>query len=531
MAAFVLASLLPAPAARAAAGPHVPSPPGQLYVVTINAGQNKVIGTQRFQMLLNLTEALLNRPTAFDGGTANAGSAPDVIILQEISPSNLDILEKLLQQRSDFRYDIAGSIDSRPKFLINADRIAVEGEPTLWDDPCYSTVSTQSHEPPASLPERVYQWTKLVEKETGTPFAVAGVHFSKKYGETGQERCFERNVEALRTQLEPAAALPTIIGGDFNRRPTEPQPQCDRDERGAPMEWWSMMTTPATGVAYADTAQAWNRSRGVTMHDQWTHVHRLHHVSCGAEYMQHRIDYLFAANVTTASAAADHPGWAGEAPGTRSETNPYYSDHRFVAGRYQIAGPQRADKPTATQFAGGRIALAWTNPEVPPVQWVLYRSIGGAPYSVLANLPGATAAYDDYATEHGRNYRYALAAVDAAGAQGLESRPAWMRADARGPQLKGSTPRSGATGVDRSANIFARFDEHIDPVSVGPWTIDLFRDGNSVCGRVEQVKPGIVMLDPCKALAKKKEYRVVVRPVDDALGNRGTKYSWRFVTR
>lgn len=532
LAGFVLASLLPAPLARAAAGPHLPSPPGQLHVVTVNAAQNKVIGTHRFRMLLNLTEALLNRPAAFNGGAANAGSAPDVIILQEISASNLDILEKLLQQRSDFRYDIAGSIDSRPKFLINADRIAVEGEPTLWDDPCYAdTMSAQSHEPPASLPERVYQSVRLVENDTGTPFAVAGVHFSKKYAETGQERCFERNVEELRTQLEPVAALPTIIGGDFNRRPTEPQPQCDRDERGTPMEWWSMMTAPATGVAYADTAQAWNRSRGVTMHDQWTHVHRLHHISCGAQYMQHRLDYLFAANVTIASAAADHPGWAGEEPGSRSTTNPYYSDHRFVAGRYQIAGPEQAPRPVATQLAGGRIALTWTNPEVPPSQWILYRAIGGGAYTELMNLPGGTVAYDDYATEHGRNYRYALAAVDAAGAQGIESKPAWMRADSRGPQLKGTTPRSGGTGVDRRTNIYARFDEHVDPTSVSASTIDMYRNGKSVCGRVEQVKRGIVMFDPCNALAKKKEYRAVVRPVRDLLGNRGTTYSWSFVTR
>lgn len=520
------------PPAGAAAGPHIASPPGQIHVVTINAGQNKVIGTQRFQMLLNLTEALLNRPTAFDGGSAGAGSAPDVIVLQEISPSNLDILEKLLQQRSTFQYDIAGSIDSRPKFLINADRVAVEGSPVLWDDPCYpSTMGAQSHEPSASLPARVYQWNRFVEKETGSPFVVAGVHFSKNYSETGQDRCPERNIEELRNQLAPVSDLPTFMAGDFNRRPTQLQPHCDRAELGTPMEWWSMLTTPATGVSYVDTARTWNRSRRVSMHGQWTHEHKLHHPSCGATYMRHRLDYIFAANVRIASSAADDPGWAGSTPGTRYAPNPYYSDHRFVAGRFQLTGPARGPKPVATQLAGGRISLTWTDPEVPPAEWLLYRAIGGKPYSLLSRLPGTTAAYDDYATEHGRNYRYALAATDVAGAQGIESGRVWMRADSRGPHVKGTTPVPGARGVERRTDIYIRFDERVDPSSVGRSTVNVFRNERKVCGRVKQTKPGVVTFDPCNPMVKKKEYRVAVRPVKDALGNRGASYSWRFVTR
>ena len=499
-------------------------------MVTVNARQNAVVGSAEFQRLLDLADAMLNRPAAFDGGTTGAGAAPDVIVLQEMRQSNLDILEKVMRQRSDFRYDLVGATFNRAKFLINADRIALEGEPTSWEDPCYATVQAQSHDDPG-VPDRVYQWARFVEKETSTPFVVAGVHFSKHYAETGEQRCLERNVEELRRVLEPVAALPTFIAGDFNRKATQPQPPCDPEETGTPLEWWSTMTAPVQGVPYTDAVRAWHRAGRRSMKTQWTHEHRLHHPVCNATYMQHRLDYIFSANVRTASASADHPGWAGPQPGTRSRVNPQYSDHRFVAGRFQIAGPAPARRPAAVPLSGGRISLTWAAPKVPVAEWLVYRSVGARPYSLLATVPGATTAYEDSATNHGRNYRYAIAAVDGAGAQGRESLPAWMRADARGPQVTRTRPPSGARGVERGTSIAAMFDERVAPASVARSTMDLYLDGRKVCGRVRQVKPSVVMLDPCNLLRAKKEYRVVVRPVTDALGNRGTSHSWRFVTR
>src|SRR5688500_5374166 len=69
------------------------SPPGQVTVVTLNARQFPILGIRRFRAMFQLSRALRRRPMAFDGGFFGAIQAPDVLVLQEIRPSNAEIFE------------------------------------------------------------------------------------------------------------------------------------------------------------------------------------------------------------------------------------------------------------------------------------------------------------------------------------------------------------------------------------------------------------------------------------------------------
>ena len=64
------------------------------------------------------------------------------------------------------------------------------------------------------------------------------------------------------------------------------------------------------------------------------------HIMHGTPWRWHhrrtRIDYIFAADATIAEAHADHPGWAGEEPGSHSPENFKYSDHRWVWARVAV---------------------------------------------------------------------------------------------------------------------------------------------------------------------------------------------------
>ncbi|MDP9067857.1 MAG: Ig-like domain-containing protein [Actinomycetota bacterium] len=519
---LVATSVAAVPPARAAF-PQIPSPPGQIYVVSVNTWQRKVIGVKRFEMMLELTRALLKRPPAFDGGSEGVAAAPDVIVLQEMPANNLDIFVNLLRQRSDFDYRAVGSETAFGKFVINADRIAMNGAEREWNDVCYE----------ATQQSRTYQWAEFTESETGSPFAVAGIHFSPAYQEnTGQSNCLERNIPVLRSQLDQTPH-PTIIAGDFNKRAVEQTHECDPEEQSPPLQWWSEMTAPADGRVYDDAIVTWHRAQSLSLAEEWTHEQKTASVTCDAStrFRRNRIDYMFTSGVEIASVHTDHPGFAGEEPGTRHPTNARYSDHRFIAARLSLTGPATPAPPTVVPDAGGIIHVSWAAAEAPISEWLLYRAIGDNPYSLLTRLTPETLTFDDSATEHGNRYRYALAAVDAAGAQGIESQPATARADAIGPRVKSTTPRFNARAAERRTDVIVRFNEPLDPASVSTRTINLFRSGRSVCGRTVQERPHVLVFDPCLPLGKKKEYRAVVYALNDLLGNRGTPHQWRFTTR
>jgi endonuclease/exonuclease/phosphatase family metal-dependent hydrolase len=503
--------------------PERPPPPGQVQVVSVNAKQARVLDVERFERLLALTLALRSRPAAFDGGSSGAVAAPDVIVLQEMSFSNLEIFRRLLNQRSENQYEIATTPNAKPKFLYNATTVALHGEPVGWTDPCV----------PASAedPGREYQWARFTQNVTGVLFVVAGVHFQAKYEGPGRRDCRLRNVEALRSQLE-AETGPVIIAGDFNRRATAEFRECDVEEQTDPTRWWGAMTSPPEGgKVYNDAIREWHRRHGASMVDEWTHEQKGVKVTCEgvSRNRRTRIDYFFVNGVTTAEAHADHPGWAGPEPGTTDPANARYSDHRFVWGRFVLAGPPPPQSLTAEQDEAGVVHLSWT-PSEGAAAYVVYRATGDLPYDVLAQIGAEATSYDDVSAEHGNAYRYAIAPVDANGRQGLETAPARVTVDTVGPRVVDVDPNKGASRVRRDVVVGVRFNEAIDPTSVRKRTVSLRRKGARARGDVAQLSDDELTFTPDTLLRKRSTYTVTVRSVSDLAGNEGNIFRSAFRT-
>ncbi len=533
--ACLIATLLPAGQAPAANFPTKDSPPAQIHVVSANAWQRKVIGVKRFEMMLELARAMLKRPTAFDGGSARAASKPDIIVMQEMQEANLEIFANLLRQRSDTNYQIVGSTEAFGKFIINAETIAIQGDAHVWNDVCYAAATNADGEPM----ERLYQWAEFIELETATRFTASSIHLDPRYNHnTGQNGCFDKNIPEIRRQMD-MTDVPAIIAGDFNKRAVESTHECDPEELSAPLSWYSMLTAPSSGRVYSDAVKDFHRARGLSMATEWTHEQKTATVICDSttRFRRNRIDYIFTSGTETASAHADHPGWAGEEPGTRHPTNKKYSDHRFIAARLQLKGPPRPPRPAVTPKIDGILNVTWQPlVDTPVSQWLLYRSIGNEPFTLYTRLSPEVLSYDDLGTSHGKRYRYAVAAVgvgDGTGLppQGIESRPRAGIADAKGPQVKSRTPRDGATGVERRTEIVARFDEPVESTSVSWQTMKLVRNGKTICGQTVQQTRRFLAFEPCNTFGKKKKYTVKVASVRDGLGNRGSFTSWSFTTR
>jgi endonuclease/exonuclease/phosphatase family metal-dependent hydrolase len=503
--------------------PEVLSPTGQVFVVTANARQIAILDVRHFRRMLGLAVGMRNRPPAWDGGFEGAVTAPDVVVIQEISDSNLDIVNKLLKQRSAYRYEPLAAPGSATKFLVNVDTVAVQGEPETWTDPCLPGGPDKN--------PRMYQLVHFTESSSGLPFTVAGIHFYKNYSGSGQDRCRERNTEELRAQLADETG-PVIVGGDFNYRAKATARECDPNEDSEPNEWWASMTTPTDGGrAYVDAVYETNRRNGTPMVDEWTHEQDAPRQLCNGEttHKRSRIDYLFAAGVTVAEAHADHPGWAGEEPGTVDPENKKYSDHRFVWGRFALAGLPPPQPLTVTPASGGDINVTW--PVVAGAsEYYLYRAIEGHGFSLVTQLDGATGTYLDQSGEDGATYRYAIASVDAAGVQGIEAVSDPITLDATGPRVDEIVPPDGATGISRGVVVKVTFDEDVDRDSVRGNTIKLTLNGRSVPGDLDRIGSRKLTFDPLARLKKQKTYRIAVRPVKDALGNRGKSFTSTFTT-
>ena len=510
--------------------PEVPSPPGQVVVVTVNAKQVKVLGLATFRRLYNLTLTLRSRPPAFDGGLTEAVSTPDVIVIQEMTFSNLEIFQKMLNQRSKIDYEIAWQEGSRAKFLYNPASVAPVGDPVDWVDPCV----------PGPEGARTYQFARFLEQPTGLPLTIAGIHFLPHYRDPPTEgmNCRLLNVEEVRNQVADETGA-VVVAGDFNGNAVTSQRECDVDERSEPRDWWTLMTSEREGAEpFLDAARTWHRERGLSMERQWTYGHR--HLTTNCDGMMRprrsRIDFLFASGALVAEASADDPGWAGEEPGSRHPVNKTYSDHRFVRGRFVLGGPARPLAPTASPARAGVVQLAWS-PVDQAASYVVYRGLPGKPYAPLAHVDGVTTTYSDGATAHAQRYRYALAAVGADGAQGLESRPRWARADARGPRVIRVTPRSGASGVPRNSSIVVRFDEPFSTDAVSDSTIELVQKAlwkkgrdRTIGGRVRTISARSIEFDPGSRLRDRRRFIVKVRALRDLLGNRGSSFRSSFST-
>lgn len=517
----LVASAVPA---RPQRRPENASPPGQITVRSVNARQHGVLDLTTFRRLFEFVQATRARPAAFDGGNAEATAMPDIIVFQEMRFSNLEIAERLLDQRSGFDYEIVSSDMAMTRFLVNATTMTAVGEPVTILDPC--------RDGSGDIAPKRYLMARFTENVTGAPVVVVGVHLKAKYHETGQEGCRERNIDAIRAALA-AETAPIIIGGDFNIRPVEIPSECDPDERSTPLGWWTYMTAPpGSSRPFTDSVLATHRAHGEVMTHEWTFERPSPVTFCRGDegsFKRTRLDYLFTSGAVIASAHADHPGWGGEIPGSRHPDNPKYSDHRWVSGRFVLTGPPQPSRPIATLGVGGLIDITWAAGEG-VTGWVLYRASGRRPYSRVGDFGSDVKSYRDTQTSHGLRYRYAVAPVGADGGQGLESPPIVATADARGPRVIGRRPPDGGRNVSRTALIHVFFDEEVDPVSVTDETIVVLRRGVYVRGTVRQVGRKKIVFDPFGRLRNNARFSVLVRPVLDVVGNRGERDAFGFST-
>lgn len=525
---FVLLAALPPVGAHAAPPPppQLSSLPGQVVVVTVNAKQNRILGLERFLALFELPKALRFRPEAFNGGFRGAVTAPDVIIVQEVRPSNLEILVRLLRQRFPYKYEALEPAGAAAAFVVNTDTVTPQGEVTTWDDVC-----TTEETPTDNRSTRDYPIGHFVEVATNAPFVVAGMHMAKRYDTTGQANCVPRNIQRFKDAVA-AETAPVIFGGDFNRRAVLDPYECDLDEESTPNSWYTMLTAPEDGSrVFADAVKVWHRGHGTSMEHEWTHEQRQAGVLCDetTRFKRSRIDYLFATGTAVGDAHADHPGWAGIEAGVKNPLIVPYSDHRYVWGRFVVSGPPRTLQPTATPGGDGRIDLSW-QPSEGATGYVVFRALRGHAYSVLAQVGAEVTAFADVFTEHGTSYRYSVAPVGANGGVGHESRPVFAVADAKGPHVIRTTPSRNSTGVDPDVTIAVRFDERVAAASVEADTVRLWYGRRRIPGVTTMAGARLLTLEPSFRLDKGKTYRVVVDPVHDVLGNAGPRTAWRFTT-
>ena len=498
------------------------SPPGQLSLATVNARQNKILGQKRFEDLLELTLAFRSRPLAFNGGNRGAIIAPDVAVITEFRETNIEILTRELSRKFDEPYALVGPTDVQAALIINTRTVELQGPVELVHDVCMNDETSE-----VKRLNRRYPVARLKELETGSMFTVVGVHLAKDYHTvTGIRGCIPDNIRALRSALqnEPGAAF---AAGDFNFRPTISFHECDPDERDEPSASWSLMTQgegEETARQFLDVVQASHHSRSRSMVNEWTYESPHRKISCNGSEVKRRarIDYIFASDVDVAEAHADHPGWS-------IPSNHKYSDHRWVLGRFVLTGPPRVTRPTADQLAGGMIRVAW-EPVEGATQWIVYRARPNGDYAAITSLSSDITTFDDLNTTHGVTYRYAIAAVGADGGHGVESARIRGEADAQGPAVTSIIPARGADKVSPDITIRATFDEWVAAGSVGANTIKLFRDGRRIAGRVIRKGGFVTKFDPTYPLKRGEMFTIVVRPVQDVLGNAGTVFKARFST-
>lgn len=517
LAVLISVAVLVAPsAAHAQLSGERPSPPGQVYVWTANARQQIPVDLKAFRRLYEMVKAVRSRPSAFDGGAADATGMPDVMIFNEMRYANLEIFRRLLLQRSRFRYEIVSTEGVEDKFLFNSTTMTQQGSPQTIVDPCRSG--------------RQYLVARFTENATNAPVTVAGVHLKARYDETGQPQCREGNVQSIKTALS-ADVGPVVVGGDFNKRPVEIEGTCDPNEESPPLEWYSMMTNPSDlSRAFVDASRDYHRARNETMASEWTFERLEKSTLCNGTvaHKRSRLDYLFAAGVGVAEAHADHPGWASDIPGEVPFGKERFSDHRWVWGRFLLTGPPRPAPPVTELDAGGVVELTWA-PVEGATSYVVYRARRWHSYSQLEVVAPDQTTYVDTA-KHGVPYKYAIAAIGADGGQGRESLGTRATPDARGPRVIATDPPDGAPRVAPRTRIRVWFNEGVAPSSIDASTIQVFRSGHKVPGRVRRESARQISFDPANPLRKGNRFVVVVRSVSDSLGNRGPRYRFSFST-
>jgi hypothetical protein len=501
IAAVIVASLLLPGAAHAAMAPERSSPPGQVYVWTVNARQQIPVDLQAFRRIFELVKAVRTRPTAFDGGISDATAMPDVMIFNEMRHANIEIFRRLLDQRSKFNYEIVTAEGAEDKFLYNTQRLTPQGLPQTIVDPCRAGGENA----------RQYLLQRFTDNATTTPITIVGVHFKARYDETGQPQCRERNVQSVKTALTADVGA-VAIGGDFNKRPVEIEGACDPNEESPSLEWYSMFTEPSDlSRAFIDTVREVHRARNDSMASEWTFERLAKANLCNntKAYKRSRLDYIFTAGTTVAEAHADHPGWASDIPGEVPFGKERYSDHRWVMARLILGGPSRPRAPDSLLGAGGTVQLTW-EPVEGATGYVVYRGKKWHAYEDIAVVAADQTTYVDRA-KHGISYRYSVAAVGADTSQGRESPGTRATPDARGPRVTATNPPNGAPSVDPRKRVRVWFGEGVDPLSVNDSTIRVFRSGKQVRGRVRRVSARQVSFAPSSPLRKGSSPRWIPR--------------------
>ncbi|MDQ3766706.1 MAG: hypothetical protein M3346_05100 [Actinomycetota bacterium] len=315
-----LAGIIPATAAPV----EKTSPNGQVVVITVNARQILVHSAARMEQL---ALAMRNRPNASDGNYY----APDVILVNEVSAADLATVRNHMNSlfSSNFKTFGATSDAVKTKFLVNSTTMSTTSSRT-WVDDCISDVK--------------YQLINVKETSSRVSFTVGGVHFRADYTGSGGSVCKNLNAKKARKQLGSQGTKGSVIG-DFNKRAMVTERECDPNETSAAESWYKDMTSFSSvdNRSYIDAVRSYNRSRGLTMYNEWTHEQKDLSTLCNGKtgYRRNRIDYIFVSNtLQPLEAHTDHPGWANEAqPGTIGCTPApecKYSDHRFVWGRIKL---------------------------------------------------------------------------------------------------------------------------------------------------------------------------------------------------
>jgi len=274
---------------------HADDAQSDVMIVTVNAHQRDYDDGRMHELT--------------DGIATRTPELPDLILVDEVLGSGITAMRDQLNAATDASYAVIGESNSvKVKMLINT-RTMTQGRTRTWADVCD--------------PGRVYQVVTATDRESGTSLSVSGVHFAPSFNDGGSDDCKQSNAQEARRQM--AAAGNSGVVGDFNKRYGADYYECNPDENGDPLPWWSEMTEQSTidGRSYVDTVRAIHY--GHDMPSQWSWQNAEPETLCTGDtgYRRSRIDYIFASDLMTPTDA-----------GTDQVLG--YSDHRFVWARLSL---------------------------------------------------------------------------------------------------------------------------------------------------------------------------------------------------
>ena len=396
------------------------SAPGEIVVVTINAYQ-RTMDEARLDALAN---GLMTRV---------GGTAPDIILIQEIVSEPLAYLRDALNERSgtNARYEVVGRVYSesfnvKVKALLNTKTMKFNGY-KLWGDACED--------------KRRYQIIQATEIATGKPVAAAGVHIAPFSNPAGTEQCKIDNANKTREMMAPYDETGSIVG-DFNRRAMDWEYECDANEdRSTPLQWYVDITMEKNGYSYQDTVRKHHWGLGLdTLKDQWTFEFPTAETLCNdtVGHRRMRMDYVFTSSSMTVLEAHADKGW-GHLTDTGnsncSEAGCKYSDHRFVWARLTLPGtppPEPEPEPNATPTASFTANCTDLECAFADASTDSDGTIASRSWSFGEGSATSTEQAPSHTYAAGGTYTVSLTVTDSAGATDTASKPVTVTAPASG---------------------------------------------------------------------------------------------------